>query len=108
MSLDFTLQVPGMVQVARHNCTHNLAGMARAAGLYEVLWHPEKNPAYRTAGDVIPVLLAGLQRLAAEPDTFRQYEAPNGWGTYAGFVAFVAEVLSACQQYPEAQIEVSR
>lgn len=56
----------GEWEVYSANITHNVNQMADAAGLYEVLWHPED---FVTPGkeikavDIIPTLERGLKRL---------------------------------------------
>lgn len=50
----------------------------------------------------------GLSKLEAEPERFKKFDSPNGWGLYIHFVPFVKAVLEACEEYPDADIEVSR
>lgn len=89
------------------NITHNLGAMARAAGIYSHLWRPEEIEV-TTAGQLIEPLAAGLERLKADPDHFKTFNAANGWGLYEHFVRFVDEYLTACRAYPHATIRVSR
>lgn len=107
MSLDVTLYVPRLVAVYDANITHNLGQMARAAGIYMPLWRPDEI-GLKKAGDLIPFLRAGLDRLRAEPDYFKQFNADNGWGDYDGFVAFTRQYLAACEEHPNAEVGVSR
>jgi len=89
------------------NITHNLGPMAEAAGLYHVLWRPDE-AGLRFARDLVPDMEAGLAALLADPDRFRRYDAPNGWGVYEHFVPFVRDYLEACKRHPDAGVEVSR
>lgn len=110
MSLDYSLiyEIDGNeIPVYDNNITHNLTGMADAAGVYYALWRPEER-GYVKASDTIPVLEAGLAKLEAEPDTFRKLNPDNGWGSYEGFVRDVCQTLEACRRYPNAKIWVSR
>lgn len=107
MSLDFSLEEPQIVEVYSGNITHNLGAMARAAGIYEVLWRPEEIGVER-AEQTVPLLKAGLERLKADPAQFETFNAPNGWGLYKHFVPFVEEVLAACEAHPRAIIRTSR
>lgn len=121
MSLDFSLtpspckcpHCGGVVTNAppreafSRNITHNLTEMAKAAGIYEVLWHPNDSGQV-TAKDVAPVLAAGLTYLRARPEYFSRFNSPNGWGRYEDFVPFVEAVLKACQDDPDATVHVSR
>lgn len=107
MSLDFSLHDPQDCQVFSANITHNLNKMADAAGIYEALWRPDEVPCER-AGDLVPALSTGLSSLLVDPDYFRQFDSPNGWGVYDHFVPFVAECMAACMRYPDARVEVDR
>ncbi len=106
MSLDFSLYENGD-EVFTANITHNLNKMAEAAGIYGVLWRPDENGATH-ARHIIKVLREGLLELIEHKEKYEKLNAPNGWGLYEHFVPFVAEVLTACYQYPNAQIVVSR
>jgi hypothetical protein len=119
MSLDFSLdeQVTceqcGHVQkdqrgpeVFSRNITHNLGGMADAAGLYDCLWRPVEHNC-DMAWEIVTRLEQGLQWLRENPDEAKGYDAENGWGTYTHFVPFVEAVLAACQAHPMATIRVS-
>lgn len=89
------------------NITHNLTGMANAAGLYSACWRPDELGA-KKAGQLVKPLLVGLFNLTKNPDEFKALNPGNGWGTYEGLVEFVEAYLLACVSYPEADIEASR
>jgi hypothetical protein len=93
--------------VYENNITHNLVPMAREAGLYQFIWRPDELN-IRTAKTLIKPLGDGLDLLLAEPDRFKKFNAPNNWGTYSDFITFVSLYLTACSEYPDADIEVSR
>ena len=38
----------------------------------------------------------------------RAFDAANGWGSYEHLIEFVSNYLAACEENPEAEIEVSR
>lgn len=94
-------------EVFSRNITHNLNTMADKAGIYQACWRPEELKINK-ACELIPLLKAGLARLEAEPDHFRQWNAPNGWGLYEHFVDFVRAYLVGCEENPTATIGVSR
>jgi hypothetical protein len=106
MSLDFRLKRTQPTVVFDRNITHNLSTMAREAGIYEALWHPNEN-GYTKAEQIIPILKEGLAKLKSDPTFFKTFDSPNGWGMYIHFVPFVEAVLAACEEYPDADIEVS-
>lgn len=88
------------------NITHNLGTMANEAGIYEHLWRPDEIGI--KAQELIHPLQAGLRRLRNKPERFKQFNPKNGWGTYEGLIEFVERYFSACEQYPEAKINISR
>jgi hypothetical protein len=114
MSLDVYLEDPTATYAAEpplywRNITHNLGGMAGAAGLYKALWRPEEVGIDRAALLVEP-LERGLEKLR-DPANRPALDAllpENGWGTYEGLVAFVADYLRAARNYPLAKVRVSR
>ena len=107
MSLDISFKQVQEAIVASHNITHNLIFMADACGLYMPLWRPKEiGVAY--AKELLPLVEHGLEYLKSDPETFKQFDAPNGWGTYESFVRFVEDVLLSCKEYPEASISAYR
>lgn len=107
MSLDFYLMQDDE-RVFSANMTHNLTTMADKAGIYEVLWRPEEKLGITKAKECIPFLQKGLVYLVCNRRVCEAFNSPNGWGMYEHFVPFVLEVLTACCDYPEATVEVSR
>lgn len=89
------------------NITHNLNTMAEKAGIYQACWRPEEINC-KFAKDIIPLLKKGLEELKSKPDYFKQFDAENGWGTYKQFVPWVEKYLKACEENPDAIINVSR
>jgi hypothetical protein len=89
------------------NITHNLTGMADAAGIYQHLWRPDEIGVTK-ASQLIEPLKAGVEKLKANPEAFKKHNAPNGWGLYEHFVPFVEKYLEACISYPDADVRVSR
>lgn len=107
MSLDVYLTVIQPTQVFEANVTHNLGKMAEAAGIYKALWRPEEIGITR-AYQLIEPLRAGLLLMKAEKERFEALNPENGWGSYAGFVKFVENYLTACENNPQAEVYVSR
>ncbi len=85
------------------NITHNLGGMFREAGLYEILWRGTGMPVV----DVLPRLEAGLDLMIADPPRFEKFNAANGWGMYPHALEFLRHVISACKENPEGVIRCS-
>lgn len=109
MSLDVYLMKNIRASVYSQNITHNLGPMAKEAGIYMELWRPdEMAPPLRYARELIAPLKEGLRRLELAPDKFRALNPENGWGTYEGLVKFVKQYIAACEDHPDAEIEVSR
>ena len=88
------------------NITHNLGKMAKEAGIYEALWHPEELE-ITTADQLTPILAIGLARLLGDPKKFKKFDSPNGWGVYDDFVPWVGKYLNACKTFPNAIVKVS-
>ena len=112
MSLDLELhllcpQLGAEVRVYEGNITHNLGTMARAAGIYTELWHPE-DVGITTADQLISPLTVGLEDLKADPAVYKRLDSPNGRGTYDQFVPWVEKVLEACIKYPNATVVADR
>lgn len=107
MGLDIALTVVQPCEVFSNNITHNLTEMACEAGLYTVLWRPEEMNLTK-ARMVIPLLEQRASILVGDPERFRCFDAPNGWGRYEHLVAFVMSYLTACRRYPDADVNASR
>jgi len=107
MSLDVNLIETQTVNVYWGNITHNLVDMAKAAGIYKHLWKPE-TIGIKHAHQLISPLTEGVELMKKNPAKFKQFDAPNGWGTYDDFVPWIEAYIAACMQNPNASIEVSR
>lgn len=107
MSLDVYLKQMEPVNVYSRNITHNLNTMAAEAGIYKHLWRPEELEITK-AHQLIEPLRQGLKTLKSDPKHFKQFNAKNGWGIYEDFVDFVSDYLRACEENPNADIEISR
>jgi hypothetical protein len=94
-------------EVYSANITHNLNKMAGEAGIYEALWRPEEIGITK-AGQLIEPLEKGLALMESDPGRFKAFNPKNGWGSYDGFVPWVEKYLSACREYPDADVCVSR
>lgn len=89
------------------NITHNLGAMADTAGLHDCVWRPDENGISK-ASQLIEPLRSGLTLLQSDPEKFKKLNPENGWGDYDGLVEFIREYLEACEEYPEAEVRVSR
>jgi len=105
MSLDIDLIYRG--DTHSQNITHNIGNMAEEAGIYKCLWHPETN-GFKTASQLIDPLEKALVDMYAYPAKYTPFSAENGWGTYRQFLPWLEQLLEACKEHPEAEIEVSR
>lgn len=89
------------------NITHNLGKMAEAAGIYKCCWRPEEIGIIH-ASQLIELLTNGIELLEAEPNKFKRFDSPNGWGLYEHFVPWVREYLEACKKYPDSFVNADR
>lgn len=100
-------QVHVTSEVFSANITHNLGNMASEAGIYEYVWRPEELGIMK-AKELIEPLKAGIAELKRNPIKYKQFNPSNGWGSYDIFVPWLEKYLVACEEYPEAEITVSR
>lgn len=129
--------VPDDRELFSANITHNLNTMAGEAGIYEALWRPEEMIAPEIAArlhisekekgyhhedtkaieaefptpharDLIEPLRAGLALMKSDPSRFEKLNPSNGWGSYDVFVPWIERYLEACEENPDAEVEVSR
>lgn len=80
--------------------TYNLSKMLKEAGYpghNEIMGAP--------AGEAGGVLQGVLDRLEANPEHFRQFNPPNGWGTYDGAVSFIRRFRDECARHPQAFVD---
>lgn len=108
MSLDFsitnTCEHCGNESGNSFNVTHNLGSMAAFVGVYDCLWRPEEN-GFTTAGQIIPLLEKGIEKMEAKPELCKKHNPENGWGSYAGFLDFLKRVLTCCERNKDRLIE---
>lgn len=116
MSLDVNLEMkldtgnpkePHTIELYWANITHNLNRMAKEAGIYDCLWRPEEN-GFAKAEQLIEPLRKGLQTMKDDPERFKAFDAPNGWGLYEHFVPWIEKYLEACEKHPKANVRVGR
>ena len=107
MSLDVHLRKTMPCDVYSANVTHNLAPMAKEAGIYYHLWRPDEIGVTK-ASELIEPLREGLERLRSDPDKYRSMNPENGWGSYDNFLPWIERYIEACVENPEAEVEVCR
>lgn len=108
MSLDFDLVCPCCkLSGYTNNITHNLAPMAKRAGLYAALWRPDEN-GFARASDAVSALEAGIEYMKANENDLLPLNPKNEWGDYAGLLGFAQETLIACKERPDFLIQVCR
>ena len=59
-----------------------------------------------TAEQIGLLIEKGMHELETNPKAYRQYEAPNGWGTVEGTLRFFKHLYEVCQEYPYAYVFV--
>lgn len=127
MSLDVTLYDNEDKVLYDSNITHNLGEMADKAGIYEALWRPHRlkkgynipednhkaesefeDNSVTYAKEIIPIIEKGLLDMVLRPAYYKQFDSPNGWGTYKHFVPFISEYLEALKHNPDAIVKTDR
>lgn len=86
------------------NITHNLGPLWRWAGCYEALYESAGRP----AAEIVPTMESALARLRAHPNVSKNFDAPNGWGTYAQALPWLEKVIAARKRHPRSVVRVSR
>lgn len=105
MSLDIYI---GKGEYSRSmNITHNLADMAEAAGIFKCLWRAEEN-GFKRARQLIKPLESAIADMRARPEFYKQYDAPNGWGTYKDFAPWLERLLEICRENPNRSVRTWR
>lgn len=106
MGLDFCLTqiqpdcVEEPLEVYWGNYTHNVASMWDLAGIFDDLYKSvEKN-----AIDIVENLKKGYRKMVEKPAEFKRLNPSNGWGRYESALEFLAEVIRACEEYPDSII----
>jgi hypothetical protein len=89
------------------NITHNLGRMAKEAGFYQALWRPEEI-GIEKAKDLIPYIRNGINKMIEDPDYYKQFDSPNGWGLYDNFLPWLIKLFHELKRYPESYIYSSR
>jgi hypothetical protein len=106
MSYDISLMAdtggPESVEVFDCNHTSNTAQMWRDAGCDLAEFHG------KPASELTPVIDQAIEKMKGDPDHFKQYDAPNGWGDYHSTLAFLSDIAAACRSHPKTTVEVSR
>lgn len=104
MSLDIWLTAKVEATVVDKNITHNLGKMWEEAGIYDALYNSEG----QTALSVLPILHEGLKRMISDPDKFKKFDSPNGWGMYKHALPWLSELIAGFEEHPEGVIWVSK
>lgn len=81
------------------NLTYNLSPMLWAAGM--PTWSEFIG---MKAADAGPIWRAVADELRRDPDKYRQFNPPNGWGTYEGAVEVISALAAACERHPTATV----
>lgn len=51
--------------------------------------------------DVMPAIYKGLHELETNPDKYKQYESPDGWGTLSTCIKFFEIIIFAWEDFAE-------
>jgi hypothetical protein len=106
MSYDVYLEVdaggPETVEAYWRNHTSNTSGMWRKAGVDIAECDGVQ------ASQMAEGLAVAVETIKADPESFREFEPGNGWGTVESTVSFLSDLLDACQRFPRAKVRVSR
>jgi hypothetical protein len=109
------------------NITHNLGEMAEKTGIYKAVWRPHRlKPDYNIldgnwdaeheyekncitlAKEISSIISEGLKLMKSDPERFKKFDSPNGWGTYKDFIPWLEKYLEALENNPDSIVEVDR
>ncbi len=62
------------------------------------------NKEHMTCKKAIPLLKKAIKELEDNPEHYKQYNPPNGWGNYEGAINFLKNILSDCEKIPYGRI----
>lgn len=66
----------------------------------------------KTGGELVPMLERALLDMEKRPNWYRQFDSPNGWGSFDGdgpgssIPDCVRAFLAACRRMPDATVKV--
>lgn len=84
------------------NMTSNVAPMWRKAGADLAEFGG------RSAAECIPLLRTAIAAMEDDPATYQAMAPDNGWGSAAGCLRYLREILSDFVAHPKAIVSVSR
>ena len=85
------------------NITWNVREIITASTGLE--WKNEENNG--RVKEVIPFIKQGYEELVRNPDKYKKYEAPNGYGTVVGCKRFFREIIRAWHELKEDNPELA-
>lgn len=107
--IDFRVKVEGIDKyVSVGECTANITYNVRkiielSTGLP---WLNEQSNGLCV--DVIPAIEKGASELLAHGEKYKQYEAPNGWGTVDGTLRFFHHILAEWRAFKQSEPELAK
>lgn len=101
MSYDVSIYDLDGGEVLSVNYTRNTSMMWRTAGC------DLRDFAEKPAETLAEALAPAVAEMEANPDTYRVFNASNGWGDYEGTLTFLKKILGAAQQYPNGKVHIS-
>ena len=101
MSYDIYIHDEDDEEVFSRNHTSNTSQMWKEAGVN--LQEFEGKP----ASELVDPLTAAILDIVLNKRWYRKYEPANGWGDVDSTIAFLSDVLDACEQTPNGTLRVS-
>ncbi|MCA1066096.1 hypothetical protein QTG56_25595 (plasmid) [Rossellomorea sp. AcN35-11] len=103
MSLDICVIKEG-IEVVSKDITHNLKAMWKEAGVYDALYDSDG----KMPSEVLPALEKGLSEMADDPERFKKFDSPNGWGKYKHALPWLQDLIVEMKKHPDGEIELSK
>ena len=93
------------------NYTYNVWPMFRAAVDSSPKDEDDRKGVYslqgKTGKECVPLLTDAIERMENAPDIYKEWNPPNGWGTYEGALRVLRTLLDWCIASPKATMVIS-
>jgi hypothetical protein len=84
------------------NYTYNVSKM------YVEAMGTSLNPLHgKKASEIIETLKTGVKNMKEDPEKYKAMNPSNGWGDYEGALMYLETFLAACEENPNATVEVT-
>lgn len=91
-----------------HDCSHNVAEIAKAAGIHSQLWRGENHPEIQRCCHLVEPLDKAIVFIIKNRTDLLHLNPENGWGSVDSFLQFLVDLRASCQLHRRKKFIVSR